>query len=156
MDIHSICNVNSFVNLCLIFILCQKIRYMQIETNLNQENIKLLQRSTLSVTLSLITTITVAWKVKIILKGPSFSTLFEIGTCSLTEDIQVKKNKEENECFCQNQRLVFCNRFRILLLPSEVLTSQEAFKFEKLCWKNTKQNMSSLFIEALYFLLECC
>ena len=50
----------------------------------------------------------------------------------------------------------FCNRFRILLLPSEVLTSQEAFKFEKLCWKNTKQNMSSLFIEALYFLLECC
>ena len=51
----------------------------------------------------------------------------------------------------------FCNRFRILLLPSEVLiTSQEAFKFEKLCWKNTKQNMSSLFIEAFYFLLECC
>ena len=41
-------------------------------------------------------------------------------------------------------------------VPSEVLTSQEAFKFEKLCWKNTKQNMSSLFIEALYFLLECC
>ena len=50
----------------------------------------------------------------------------------------------------------FCNRFRILLLSSEVLTSQEALKFEKLCWKNTKQNMSSLFIEAFYFLLECC
>ena len=156
MDIHSICNVNSFVNLCLIFILCQKIRYMQIETNLNQENIKLLQRSTLSVTLSLITTITVAWKVKIILKGPSFSTLFEIGTCSLTEDIQVKKTRRRMNVFVKIKGWYFCNRFRILLLPSEVLTSQEAFKFEKLCWKNTKQNMSSLFIEAFYFLLECC
>ena len=155
MDIHSKCNVNSFANFGLIFIPCQKIRYMQIETNLNQENIKLLQRSTLSVSLSLITTITVAWRVKIILKGPSFSTLFEISTCSLTEDIQVKKTRRMN-VFVKIKGWYFCNRFRILLLPSEVLTSQEAFTFEKLCWKNTKQNMSSLFIEALYFLLECC
>ena len=155
MDIHSKCNVNSFVNFGLIFIPCQKIRYMQIETNLNQENIKLLQRSTLSVSLSLITTITVTWKVKITLKGLSFSTLFEIGRCSLTEDIQVKKTRRMN-VFVKIKGWYFCNRFRILLLPSEVLTSQEAFKFEKLCWKNTKQNMSSLFIEALCFLLECC
>ena len=132
MDIHSKCNVNSFVNFGLIFIPCQKIRYMQIETNLNQENIKLLQRSTLSVPLSLITTITVTWKVKIILKGSSFSILFEIGTCSLTEEIQVKKTRRRMNVFIKIKGWYFCNRFRILLLPSEVLiTSQEAFKFEK-------------------------
>ena len=61
MDVHSIRQVNSFVNLQLSFILCQRVRYMQIETKLNQENVKLLQKSTL------ITTITVTRKVKIIL-----------------------------------------------------------------------------------------
>ena len=40
MHVHSICNFNSFVNLQLGFIICLKVRY--IETNLNQENIKLL------------------------------------------------------------------------------------------------------------------
>ena len=78
MDVHSICNVSSFVNLWFILILCQKVRYMKIETNINKKNIKLLKRSTLS--LSLIPTTTVTWKVKILLKGPSSSTHFQIGT----------------------------------------------------------------------------
>ena len=49
------------------------------------ENVKLLYRSTLS--LSLIITIKVTRKVKIILQGSSYSTHFEIGSCGFSEDI---------------------------------------------------------------------
>ena len=42
--------------------------------------------------------------------------------------------------FLSKSKFGICNRFRFLLLPFVALTSQEAFNFEKLCWKKkTKQ-----------------
>ena len=46
--------------------------------------------------------------------------------------------------FLSKSKVGICNRFRFLLLPFVALTSQEAFNFEKLCWKKTIQNVSSL------------
>ena len=46
--------------------------------------------------------------------------------------------------FLSKSKFGICNRFRFLLLPFVALTSQEAFNFEKLCWKKTIQNVSSL------------
>ena len=42
--------------------------------------------------------------------------------------------------FWSKSKVGICNRVRFLLLPFVALTSQEAFNFEKLCWKknNTK------------------
>ena len=50
--------------------------------------------------------------------------------------------------FLSKSKVGICNRFRFLLLPFVALTSQEAFNFEKLCWKkknNTKCEFTSLF-----------
>ena len=59
--------------------------------------------------------------------------------------------------FLSKSKVGICNRFRFLLLPFVALTSQEAFNFEKLCWKKTIQNVSLLSLYyAFYFLLECC
>lgn len=58
--------------------------------------------------------------------------------------------------FLPKSKVGICNRFRILILPSVALTSQEASNFEKLCCKNIVQNVSSQFIEAFSYLLECC
>ena len=45
--------------------------------------------------------------------------------------------------FLSKSKVGICNRFRSLLLPFVALTSQEAFNFEKLCWKKkTIQNLS--------------
>ena len=48
--------------------------------------------------------------------------------------------------FLSKSKVGICNRFKFLLLPFVALTSQEAFNFEKLCWKNTIQNVSSLIL----------
>ena len=73
------------------------------------------------------------------------------------EDIKEKKKGGGGEgMFLSKSKFGICNRFRIIILPFVVLTSQEASNFEKLCWKNTIQNVSSQPIEAFYFLLRCC
>ena len=46
--------------------------------------------------------------------------------------------------FLSKSKVGICNRFKFLLLPFVALTSQEAFNFEKLCWKKTIQNVSLL------------
>ena len=40
--------------------------------------------------------------------------------------------------FLSKSKVGICNRSRFLLLPFVALTSQEAFNFEKLCWKKKK------------------
>ena len=54
------------------------------------------------------------------------------------------KNRAINEFFWSKSKVGICNRVRFLLLPFVALTSQEAFNFEKLCWKKTIQNVSSI------------
>ena len=47
--------------------------------------------------------------------------------------------------FLSKSKVGICNRFKFLLLPFVALTSQEAFNFEKLCWKKkTIGNVSLL------------
>ena len=50
--------------------------------------------------------------------------------------------------FLSKSKVSICNRFRFLLLPFVALTSQEAFNFEKLCWKK-KNNMKCEFTESI-------
>ena len=43
--------------------------------------------------------------------------------------------------FLSKSKVGICKRFRSLLLPFVALTSQEAFNFEKLCWKKKQYKM---------------
>ena len=52
--------------------------------------------------------------------------------------------------FLSKSKFGICNRFRFLLLPFVALTSQEAFNFEKLCWKKKKKTIQNVSLLSLF------